>query len=36
MHQAIKQQQIRCSLDRLSYHCHSLDATMDEIIANCR
>ena len=33
--QGVKAQQIRCSPDRLSYYCHSILHTIDEIEASC-
>jgi hypothetical protein len=33
--QGINMQQIRCAYDRVSYYCHSLDSTIDEITKGC-
>ncbi len=33
--QGIKAQNIRCSRERLSYHCHSILSTIDEIQGSC-
>ncbi|TFJ85693.1 hypothetical protein NSK_003201 [Nannochloropsis salina CCMP1776] len=34
--QSVKSQQVRCSHERFSYHCHSILHTIDEIEGSCK